>query len=225
MGFGPPLLVGSMHKRRLLSDGGGLCSLVLWRPADRHPSPTFGAALRSCLQDSMVSFKVDSMKIAKQLAGEGLKQSPFSAPLLEDLRSRFKALAGSWWSGWVPLEEPQKANIDFRLLGSLLRGIGDPDWEIMKEYEVGVRLGVGVLIPRAAAVYAEKTKWVVSSKSDHFADDAPDRAWRDNYSSADDHSSEVEAILEEQVGKGQVLAMTEKEARQRYGAELQVASL
>ena len=65
----------------------------------------------------------------------------------------------------------------------------------------------------------------VSGKTDHFTDDAPDSAWRDNYSSAEDHSREVDEILEEQVRKGQVLALSEKEARQRYGKELQVASL
>jgi hypothetical protein len=126
---------------------------------------------------------------------------------------------------WIPIEEPLRQNIDFKLLGVLLQGIKDPDWEIMHQYEVGVRVGAGIPLPRTPAVFPEKQKWSLPGQANPEDEDSLEGAWLSNYASALEHSNEVEAILEDQVTRGQVFALSEEEAKKKYGKNLQVAAL
>ena len=51
--------------------------------------------------------------------------------------------------------ELQPQPVDVLLLGSALKGFGDPDWAVMAEYAVGVPLGLGVDLPRTPDVFPE----------------------------------------------------------------------
>ena len=48
---------------------------------------------------------------------------------------------------------------------------GDPDWEVMREYEIGVRIGAGTQMPRTPAVFAPKTKWALPGQADAGGED------------------------------------------------------
>ena len=54
-----------------------------------------------------------------------------------------------------PGEELQPQPVDVLLLGSVLRAIGDLDWEVMRTYAVGVPLGLGVDMPCTPAVFPQ----------------------------------------------------------------------
>ena len=62
----------------------------------------------------------------------------------------------------MKLEPPGKEAdqpINVRLMGGLLRRLGDPDAEIFTTYRSGVPIGVGVDLPRTPMVFPEKTSW------------------------------------------------------------------
>jgi hypothetical protein len=58
----------------------------------------------------------------------------------------------------------QDQPIDIALLKAFLPDAGDPDAAVMDDYAVGVRIGVGVIMPRTPAVYGERTKWMLEEQ-------------------------------------------------------------
>ena len=90
-------------------------------------------------------------------------------------------------------------------------------------------MGLGVDMPRTPAVFPAKTKWSLKEQLEWAgASEAARRfkgAFRQNYESAVGFADQVEAVLERQVLSGQILALEEADARQRYGDRLAVASL
>lgn len=120
---------------------------------------------------------------------------------------------------------PVQQNIQMRLIGSLMNFLGDPDWEILKEYAVGVRLGVGVQMPRTPEVFPEKTHWNVAGQATADPDESFVGVTKDNYPSARAFAAEVERDLRSQAARGQVEVLPEAVARERYGPRLAIASL
>ena len=114
-----------------------------------------------------------------------------------------------------------------RLLGALLRAAEDPD-DRLADFAAGVRVGVGVRMPRLPAIYPKKGKWSLPEQREaKLAGDFGDCSGQSdpvlgnfgcNYHSAQVLAEEVELALEEQVRKGQVIRMDEEEARARWGA-------
>ena len=98
----------------------------------------------------------------------------------------------------------------------------------MSSFAEGVRVGVGVKLPRVPAVYTRKRKWRLKEQEDPEAclwyDDAQG-ADNQNYASAKELAEAVKEQLEVSVVKGQALKFTEAEARKKYGDSLVVASL
>ncbi len=91
------------------------------------------------------------------------------------------------------------------LLGAYIRACGDPDWEIMKTYRAGVRIGVGVDLPRTLEVLKEKVRWRLPEQNPH-------KVWKlekesclgarcRSYSSAQDSAEEVGRVLEDQIDR------------------------
>ncbi len=122
------------------------------------------------------------------------------------------------------VRQPQP--IEVELLGAYLKACGDPDWSVMKEFRVGVRIGVGVELPRTPVVFEEKQKWSLPEQAPHsgwsFDEDTFVGAKCQNYTSAKDFAEEVRFVLEDQVCRGQILKMPEAEAVAEFGT---VASL
>ena len=157
----------------------------------------------------------------------GLQSDPFpperTTLLREQLFSSIRA------GGKFPDKRPGDADrpVYFRAVAALLEESCDPDWEVFdKQYPTGVRLGVGVRMPRTPAVFDKKTKWKL--KEQELLESAEgflshSGGWRDNYVSAKDHLAAVERALEN-APPSEVLQLPEHVARARYGSALEVAS-
>ena len=103
--------------------------------------------------------------------------------------------------------------IDFRFLQLLLTVAGDPD------FSLGVRVGPGARLPRLPALYPAKKRWRLSEQGNprNYLEQVDTVSmWRTNCASLDVFSAKVLAVLEDQATRGQVIKMTEHEARQRY---------
>ena len=118
--------------------------------------------------------------------------------------------------------------IDFRFLDFLLRAAEDPEVGI-GNFAKGVRVGPGVRMPRLPALYKRKKKWRLASQADlrNYLEDEEaggEHTWRRNYSSLDELSDKVIDVLEDQSKRGQILKLSEAEAKRQY-PNLVVASL
>ena len=97
----------------------------------------------------------------------------------------------------------------------------------MGGFSLGVRVGPGARLPRLPALYPAKKRWPLTEQSDprnYLEQVNTVSMWRTNYASLDAFSDKVLAVLEDQTTRGQVIKMTERDARQRY-PDLVVASL
>ncbi len=123
-----------------------------------------------------------------------------------------------------PEDLPQVIRV--RLLQAILRDAADPDWRGMSRFATGVRLGVGVKMPRTPAVYARKRKWRIpeQASADDWEPQTTIGAWRDNYRTAKAQRGEVKRQLDEHVDLGLAFRLRPEEARAKYPG-LQVASL
>ena len=108
-----------------------------------------------------------------------------------------------------------------------LRAAEDPEVGL-GEYAQGVKVGPGTRMPRLPALYKPKKKWRLPSQVDplDYLEYAPDRSgvWRRNYATLRESESQVLEVMHDQASGGQIIVMTESEARSRY-PDLVVASL
>ena len=223
-GHGMPIMVRASGRERLLVDGGGLCSPGLWPPWRRPPSKPLGVKIRQQLKLALFEEGIDVSMMMKAISA-GTDVDPFGDKVTLAARKGLEGLASQELRAWSAAGAPILQNVQVRLLGSLLKLFEDPDWEAMKLYEEGVRIGVGTTLPRTPAVFEEKVKWRVPGQADATEEDFRGGAWRTNYSSATEHREEVEAVLREQASRGQVAIFSEKEAVEKFGSRLTVASL
>ena len=83
-------------------------------------------------------------------------------------------------------------------------------------------------MPRLPALYKPKKKWRLPSQVDplDYLECAPDRSgvWPRNYASLREFEKQVLDVMHDQASRGQIIVMTEPEARSRY-PDLVVASL
>ena len=104
--------------------------------------------------------------------------------------------------------------------------VGDPEVPL-GDFSLGVRVGPGARLPSLPAFYPAKKRWRLTEQSDprnYLEQVNTVSMWRTNYASLDAFSDKVLAVLEDQTTHGQVIKMTEQDARQRY-PDLVVASL
>ena len=94
---------------------------------------------------------------------------------------------------------------------------------------MGVPIGVGVRLPRTPAVFPPKRRGPLEEQRNS---EAHRMSWedflgaeRENYPTAREHADAVEAQLEDQHRRGQMLKLTLEEARRRFGSKLTIASL
>ena len=100
--------------------------------------------------------------------------------------------------------------IDLRFLQLLLRAAEDPEVGV-GDFALGVRVEPGVKLPRLPA-------------DDEEGEAEGDGVWRSNYASLLPMEDKVTAVLEDQASRGEVLKLSETEARERFPG-LVVASL
>ena len=117
--------------------------------------------------------------------------------------------------------------LNYKFLELLLSAARDPD-VALGSFAEGVRLGPGVRLPRLPALYKAKKKWSLPEQADpllHLEEvHTSDFAWRSNYPAVSTLAAEVTEVLEDHARRGQVLKLTEHEAKTRFPG-LVVASL
>ena len=124
-------------------------------------------------------------------------------------------------------DSDEESPLEFRLLGAFLKSAIDPETDL-PSFAEGVRIGVGVQLPRVPAVYPRKRKWRLTEQEDPEAYlwyDVAQGADNKNYASAKELAEAVKEQLELSVAKGHAMKLTEEEARKKYGNSLVVASL
>ena len=232
-GLGEPLWVGRGRRLRRLVDGGGICSPGCWPPGRRRSVEGPAAWLREeilskvsalCLSRGTGSSALLAKLIEGKWSSEGVPDDIVSG-IRAGLREKLGEASLQDFEQGARQDQP----IEVELLGAFLREIGDPDWQVMQDYRSGVRIGVGVDLPRTPKVFGEKTTW-------RLTEQRPDSDWTFdessfvgnqclNYLSAQSFAAEVEKTLEDQVHRGQVLKMDLESARRKYGQKLTIASL
>ena len=95
--------------------------------------------------------------LAKLCDGNAVHED-FPDETSEQIRASIETLLVE--SGWVR-EAPvhfRRVGIDFMMIAGILWNSGDPDWKGVAKLHKGVRLGVGVKLPRTPAVYPRKNE-------------------------------------------------------------------
>ena len=228
-GTGDPMMIYKGGVPRLLVDCGGLCSLGLWPPGKRGKHHPLGFKIKEQLRLALAKgdADVDAIlhKMAAQSDGKEKSVDPFPEEAILAAREGITALVGRELKEWAPISDPLPQNVHVRLLGVLLHGIGDPDWEALKIYEAGVPLGVDSRLPRTPLIFPEKVRWNVPGQEDADPDSKLTGVTMSNYASTDLFKTEVKKVLDDQTARGQIEVVTEAEAKRRFGSKLSIASL
>ena len=110
-------------------------------------------------------------------AGAVPNVSPIPEQLTDSIRIGLEdtlSVAGIIW----PVSGGEQTQvIDFGLLGRMLKAVGDPDWQTMRDCQLGVRIGVGVELPRMSMVYVEKTSWSLPGQKDASPEGILEQVW------------------------------------------------
>jgi len=229
-GAGPPLSVGRGARRRELQDGGGLCSPGLWPPERRiyADAPVVEAFRDDALEAIRAWGSEKSKRAFATLATGRAVESPFPCTMVEELRRRLEERLASRGQECRARASDEEQPIRIRLLAALLEDAQDPDAGGIRDYVAGVRLGVGVVMPRTPAVFPRKHRWALPAQAhpellDEYAFEEP--VLLENYKSARELQAEVEADLEDLLARGLCEKLTEGEAKLKYGTRFVVASL
>ena len=117
-----------------------------------------------------------------------------------------------------------QTEISYRHLQAWALLVEDADSHFLADVaSTGVPLGVRGEVPWVQAVYEKKGN--DSAPVMWEEDSGVDPVLRDNYASAKDHMTKVKEHVEEDIRKGWMVRMTRQEAVDRFGEDLQVASL
>ena len=108
----------------------------------------------------------------------------------------------------------------------MLKAAANPEVSIAS-FAQSVRVGPGSRMPRCPKLYAKKRKWRIPEQREQVDVDevlATQGVWNKGYSTLSSFRAEVEEVLRDQAGRGQVLVIPVAEARNRF-PNLVVASL
>ena len=208
-GFGPPMQAAWSGKSRPMHDGCGLCSPGRWLPKNRKRCSwksvdSVCVALRKLLAVHLDS----SARVCMKLACGRFDCSPFSDSLLQEGR-RILAIAVSKDSA-LEIDELLEVQIHqpflLKLIGEILRLMGDPDWRVYatapkENFWNGVSVGPGTIMPRTPSVYERKIKHRKYDESEFMADVS-------NYKSA--AGPEMSKVLETQFQEESLLGFMYK---------------
>ena len=226
-GNGPPMMVGVGYVQREFCDGQSLASPGRWSPGSRvYPSTTAWTSVRECFWRFTTHFGTE--KLLVDLAMGKVAESPFPPVEIKQLKQAvIDAAARAGISITRKGGDRVDIPIDYRFLDVLLRASGDPEIGL-GGYAQGVRVGPGTRMPRLPALYKAKKKWRLPSQVDplDYLEYAPDSSgvWRSNYSTLREFEAQVLDVMHDQASRGQIIVMSESEARTRY-PNLVVASL
>ena len=131
---------------------------------------------------------------------------------IQDLRQRIiQALADCGFHLNRAPDDRKDVPVDFRLVQLLLTAAGHPKIAL-GSFAPGVRVCPGVRLPRQPALHHPMRKLAFTGTGRHV-DEA---IWKRNFSSLTEWSDKVLSVLEDQASRGQVLKLTETDARTRF---------
>jgi len=139
------------------------------------------------------------------LAAGKATESPFGAAMVDGLRRRLVDRFVLRGMECLPRPGDEAQPVHVRLLAAMLADAQDPDAVGIAGYASGVRIGVGVRMPRTPAVYPRKRRWALPTQAHPELLDEWDFAEPvvlENYRSAKDLQKEVEADLEDLLARG-----------------------
>ncbi len=213
------MTVGSHERLRLLCDGGGLCSLGLWppwqRPEPAHPRlRAAGAFLETFLDGLQDQHGFTASSLFDRLARGSIEALPFQGDPWESAQAQFQQIIDGGTGAATPRPEDQPQRLRVRLLQTILDLAGDPDARGMEHFCRGVRVGVGVRMPRTPAVDQRKRRWRLHAEDIGATVEEPEGmdGWRANYRSAEVHCDEVHRQLIDHHQRGLSLKYSPTEA-------------
>ena len=197
--------------------GAGLCSPGRW-PFDKRKLPDNDTLTTARdLIKNFVTQHLSTDLFAKPACGR-IENCPFKEGIVE-LREEMCRLFQQTGQQPRRRNSDEESPLEIRLLGAFLKSAGDPETDL-PSFAEGVRVGVGIQLPRVPAVYSRKRKWRLTEQEDPDAylwyDDAQG-ADNENYASAKELAEAVKEQLELSVAIGQAMKLTEEEARKKYG--------
>jgi hypothetical protein len=222
-GSGCPIRIhkGPHREGRFLQDGAGLCSPGRWRPENRVLPPQ-GEAITAMLVSWVDGWLEKHCNSLVELGTAYLSGQLSANPLAEDigsLRLELETFLELHGCSKAPMTPRKGQVIEFGLLYALAKYLEDPDFESMKEFCTGVRVGVGVELHRTPAVWPEKKSWPL----DDFGT-LPVSRLNANYPSAVKEVAHLKDELAKQVEMGWLLEISYKDAVERFG-EICVSSM
>ena len=225
-----PLQVWYKGKIRRMSDGLGKCSPGIRPAGSRGPPGSRNATKLGEAFWGEVTSLVDSLSreerlrmIAKISLGK-YEASPFGDAIVK-MREKLDSVVRGLGKDPSRRRGDRRTEINFRRLAAWSELVGDEgDRYLPSLASKGVPLGARNEIGRVTAAYDPKKREEEDAIPSGWAEDF-EQSSRDNYISATAHMDKVKKHISEDVERGWVAAMSLKEAKSRYGEELQVASL
>ena len=209
--------IGVGYTVRDFCGGQSLASPGRWPPAmRRYPSSDKWTSVADLVR--RFSEHHGTTQLLMDLALGRVEKCPFPGESLEELKGE---IVGFLSSRGLNLNRASGCRnelpIDFRFLALLLRASEDPDTQL-GSFAQGVKVGPGTRMPRNPTLYKPKKKWRLEQQRDpqNWLQEDEEQAvspWRQNYASLVGFADKVEAVLEDQASRGQVLKFTEAEAR------------
>ena len=225
-GVGSPLQVGVGYTSRDYCDGQGLPSPGRWPvKSRRYPSTTHWKKVMAKFAKFVDARCTPSLLM--KLAMSKVETCPFDEAEIAELKgSVIASLASDGFELRRQHGDREDVPIDFRFLGLLLSAADAPEVGL-GSFAEGVRVGPGSRMPRLPALYRPKKKWRLASQTDPRAyleeeGHESESSWRRNYPTL--FSKEVMDVLTDQTSRGQLIRLSEEEAKIRF-TRLVIASL
>ena len=174
-----------------------------------------GSQSQSCLWISQGAMHGTTDLLTRLALGQ-VPSSPFVPEKIAELKSKIiDYLSTQWTHLQRATEDRSDLPVHYRFLHLLLSASDDPEVGL-GEFSRGVRIGPGARLPRLPAIYAAK-KWRLPGQEDptDYLESIEESGaeWRKNFSTLGLPLEEVEKVMEDQHARGQVLKLTEDDAR------------
>ena len=226
-----PIRVHYKGRVRHLCDGLGKCSPGI-RPAGHRGSVKSDRAkdLRGWFWSEVEEIdrsmsKQERLKWISKLALGRTESSPFEG-LIGGLRERMDERLVALGLDPRRRKSDRSTPINFRRLKAWAEIVEDEDFRFLGGLLTrGVPLGVRGEIPWISQVYDKKPQGEKDEEIWRWDDRESGVEPRSNYGSAVSHMEKVREVVEIEVRKGWILRMAKKEAEEKFGGDLQLASL
>ena len=219
-GVGPPLQVGVGYSSRDYCDGQGLRSPGRWRvESRRYPCTTHWKKVMAKFA-KFVDARCTPSLLMKLAMGK-VETCPFDDNEIAELKENVVAgLASDGFELHRQQGDREDVPIDFRLLGLLLSAPDDPEVGL-GSFAQGVRVGPGSRMPRFPALYDRRRNggWYLRRTPGAYLEEEgheSESSWRRNYATLLPLSKEVMDVLTDQTRRGQLIRLSEEEAKIRF---------